>query len=230
MKLVIFDCDGTIVDSQIGIVAAMHHAFAEVGLALPTRTQVLSVVGLSLPETFHVLAADHPPQVRAELERVYRSDFTYARTRALCGEPLFPGARETIESLAGQDDVILGIATGKSQRGVRRILDREGWHGLFATIQTADENPSKPAPDMILQAMRQTGASPAETIMIGDTTYDVLMAVNAGVRAIGVTWGYHDPGHLHAAGASALASQCEHLPPIIEQMFHVKQSSEPQLS
>jgi phosphoglycolate phosphatase len=120
-------------------------------------------------------------------------------------DPLFPGAREAIVQLARRDDVALGIATGKSRRGVQRILDREGWAAHFVTIQTADTAPSKPDPGMVLQAMAEAGVGPAETTMIGDTTYDVEMAVAAGARAIGVAWGYHPVPALRSAGAHAIA-------------------------
>lgn len=223
MKLIIFDCDGTLVDSQIGIVAAMQHAFTELGLPPPSRERVLSVVGLSLPETFTVLAGDQPSDLQHELARIYKSDFLYAKTRSLCTEPLFDGAKEIIESLAGRPDVVLGMATGKSQRGVRRILDREGWHGIFATIQTADENPSKPNPGMIAAAMRATGMGEAQTVMVGDTTYDIEMAVNAGVGGVGVAWGYHAPELLTRAGAHTIADHCSAVPAIVDAMFHVKQ-------
>lgn len=222
MKLIIFDCDGTLVDSQVGIVAAMRHAFVETGLPPPTREQILGVVGLSLPETFKVLAGEQPDAVRIELAHVYKSDFVYAKTRAMCAEPLFDGAREVIASLAGRHDILLGMATGKSQRGVKRILDREGWGGIFATIQTADENPSKPAPGMIVAAMRETGIEPHRTLMIGDTTYDIDMARNAGVGGLGVAWGYHSPAALVQAGARAIADTCAELPTLAEQLFHVE--------
>ena len=139
MNLIIFDCDGTLVDSQHAIVAAMEHAFTMVGLPPPPREDVLGVVGLSLPEAFAVLAGTHPPGVQAELAALYKTDFPKARMAAAAAEPLYPGVRELIDRLVASRDVLLGIATGKSQRGVRRLLDREGWHGRFVTIQTADE-------------------------------------------------------------------------------------------
>ena len=154
------------------------------------------MVGLSLPQAFAVLAPQHPLSVQAELAEHYRSDFPGKRQQPALHDPLYPGIAEVVAALAGRDDMLLGIATGKSQRGVARLLEREGWQGHFVTIQTADENPSKPDPSMILSAMAQTGVEPHATLMIGDTTYDIEMARNAGVGAIGVAWGYHAPERL----------------------------------
>jgi phosphoglycolate phosphatase len=201
MKLLIFDCDGTIVDSQAGIVLSMDHAFRSLGLKPPPRAATLSVVGLSLPEAFAVLAPDAEPDVRKLLADRYKSAFRdLDRDPSEC-EILFPGCKETIAKLLKHDDVVLGIATGKSKRGVDRLVEREGWHGHFATIQTADDHPSKPHPSMILQAMAETGAEPHQTIMIGDTTYDIDMAHAAKVGALGVTWGYHHRDELAECGA-----------------------------
>ena len=205
MKLVIFDCDGTLVDSQHAICAAMEHAFTALDLPPPGRRDILGVVGLSLPQLFAVLAGEQPQSVQAELIRLYRADFPGKREGAAGHDPLYAGVGEVVKTLAGRDDLILGIATGKSRRGVARILERQGWHGHFLTIQTADDHPSKPHPSMILRAMMEAGAEPAATVMIGDTTYDIEMACNAKVGAIGVGWGYHEPERLVLAGAHALA-------------------------
>ena len=211
MKLVIFDCDGTLVDSQHAICAAMEHAFGSLDLRAPSRREILGVVGLSLPQLFTVLAGDQPLSVQAELIRLYRADFPGKGQGALAHDPLYAGVGEAVQTLARRDDVVLGIATGKSRRGVARILEREGWHGHFLTIQTADDHPSKPHPSMILRAMAEAGAGAASTLMVGDTTYDIEMACNAKVGAVGVGWGYHDPERLVLAGAHAVAATGEAL-------------------
>jgi phosphoglycolate phosphatase len=123
---------------------------------------------------------------------------------------------EVVTALAGQQDVLLGIATGKSRRGVARILAREGWEGHFATIQTADDNPSKPHPGMVLRAMAETGVEPAATLMIGDSTYDIEMALGARTGALGVAWGYHAPERLRLAGAHAVVESADALLASIE--------------
>lgn len=211
MKLVVFDCDGTLVDSQHAICAAMKYAFAALDLPAPGRLDILGVVGLSLPQTFAVLAAGHPLSVQQALAEHYRTDFPGKRQQAALHDPLYPGIGEVVEELARRGDVLLGIATGKSRRGVARLLDREGWQAHFATIQTADDNPSKPHPEMIRRAMAETGVDPAATLMIGDTAYDIEMGLAAGVHALGVAWGYHAPERLMGAGAHALAEAPERL-------------------
>lgn len=207
MKLVIFDCDGTIVDSQNGIMRAMTHAFEAAGLMPPPRRAVLDIVGLSLNEAFAKLAPTARYDQRALLIAHYRDAFTVLRNQPGSDDPLYEGAREVIEALAARDDLVLGIATGKSVRGVERLFKQEGFAPHFATVQTADHHPSKPHPAMIELAMKDVGAAPGDTVMIGDTTYDIEMAVNAGVRALGVSWGYHPTDWLLEAGAEVVA-QC----------------------
>lgn len=217
-RLVVFDCDGTLVDSQHAIVAAVDHAFSSLGLAPPTRAQALSVVGLSLPEAFRVLAGQHPASVQRELVELYRSGVPRIRETQRTAEPLYPGVREVIETLKS-GDTLLGIATGKSKRGVARLFDREGWHGHFLTIQTADDHPSKPHPSMILKAMAETGAAPEDTIMVGDTSFDMEMALSARVGALGVAWGYHTVAQLTAAGAHGVVHEGAALLSAIETHF-----------
>ena len=160
MKLVVFDCDGTIVDSQAGIVLSMEHAFKSLRMIPPTREQTLAVIGLSLLEAFSALAPEAEYATRAELAERYKAAFREMNPDPSESDILFPQAKETIAHLAGREEHLLGIATGKSRRGIDRLFDREGWHASFATIQTADDHPSKPHPSMLLQAMRDTGAAP----------------------------------------------------------------------
>ena len=219
MKLVIFDCDGTLVDSQDAICGAMSLAFAGLGLAGPTRAQVLSVVGLSLPEAFQVLAPDHGDAVRHALAEHYKSAFPHKGLDGIARDPLFEGAGEGMAALFARTDIALGIATGKSRRGVARLFDQEGWHGRFVTIQTADSNPSKPHPGMIVAAMREAGIGPDSTVIVGDTTYDIEMGRNAGVATIGVGWGYHDVAALEAAGAQAIVTRFAALEATVDRLL-----------
>lgn len=199
VKLVVFDVDGTLVDSQHVIVEAQNRAFAEHGMAAPKRKEALSVVGLSLPDAFRRLVGEAGPI--ASLSEAYRRSFQALRIDPDYEEPLFPGMAELVADLHARDDVRLGLATGKSRRGVDYLVEKYGWEGWFATIQTADDAPSKPDPAMLLQAMEEAAATPSTTVMIGDTTYDMMMARSAGAAAIGVAWGYHPPGALFGAGA-----------------------------
>lgn len=212
--LVIFDVDGTLVDSQAIIVAAQQQTFASLALPPPSRERALSIVGLSLPEAFTALVGPDGPV--AALVEAYRTTFHRLRAEGSIAEPLFPGAAETIAALAAREDVRLGIATGKARRGVAHLVAREGWEGVFATVQTADDAPSKPHPAMIEQAMAETGASRADTLMVGDTTFDMAMARGAEVGAVGVAWGYHAPDALLAAGARTLVGSFAELLALIE--------------
>jgi phosphoglycolate phosphatase len=219
LKLVIFDCDGTIVDSQHMIVAAMTQAYGWHGLVVPPRETVLSIVGLSLPEAFETLGRDHPDFPVATMVERYKAAFHVMREGEKHLEPLYPGAADAIVSLARRDDVLLGIATGKSQRGVRAVL---GMHGLldhFITIKTAEDAPSKPNPGMVLDAMREAGVAPQDTVVVGDTVYDIAMARAAGATAIGVTWGYHAASALQQAGAYAVIDRFEALGPMLERIW-----------
>lgn len=211
MKLIIFDCDGTLVDSQHIIVAAMNMAFEEHGLPKMQASQVLAIVGLSLPLAVERLLPDaHAEQIIA-VSDAYRDAFGQLRRDPAHHEPLYPGILELLHDLEARDDVILGIATGKSVRGVKALLERMALEEHFFTIQTADTHPSKPHPSMIETAIAEAGADPANTLMIGDTTFDIEMARRASVRAIGVAWGYHPPDELARAGASIVASDAGHL-------------------
>ncbi len=205
MKLVIFDCDGTLVDSQHMICAAMQRAYDAHGIICPPRERVLSIVGLSLREAFEVLGHEHADFPFDGMIEQYKRAFFDLRHSVEHQEPLYTGARDTILSLANRSDCLLGVATGKSQRGVRAILTHHDLLSHFATIKTADDAPSKPHPGMILEAMREVGAEPSDTLMIGDTTYDMAMARAAGVRGIGVAWGYHSADQLLSSGATELA-------------------------
>ncbi len=199
-KLIIFDCDGTLVDSQHVITEAMSRAFAAHDLAPLPREMVRRVVGLSLVQAVAMLlpAADEATHVKVAED--YKNAFQQLRQDPDLHEPLFPGADETLRSLA-QDGHFIGMATGKSRRGVNSVVELHGWHGMFDTIQTADDGPGKPHPHMVEQAIAETGATIADTIMIGDTTFDMEMARSAGVAAIGVNWGYHAPEELIDSGA-----------------------------
>lgn len=210
-ELVLFDVDGTLVDSADLLYATHCDTFAALGLSPPERAEVLALVGLSLPVMFSRLVGPDGPI--DELERLYRARYMERVSAPDYAETLFPGAAETLARLSARPGLKIGLATGKSRRGVARIVARHGWDTLFATVQTADDAPSKPHPGMVLQAMAQTGASPGGTLMVGDATFDMQMARAAGARGIGVSWGHHPPAALLAAGAEAVIDRFEDLLP-----------------
>ena len=200
--LLLFDLDGTLLDSANMILEAQRQAFASLGLSAPGRERGLSVVGLSLPEVFTELVGPQGPIER--LCEAYKQAFFALRAAGGELELLFPGAGETIQAYHADPGCCLGIATGKSQRGAKAIIETYGWQGLFETVQTSDDAPSKPHPGMIENACRATGIAPEQTVMIGDSSYDMRMAKAAGVRAIGVSWGFQSPDILRETGADCL--------------------------
>ena len=200
MRLIVFDCDGTLVDSQATIVACMQAAFASEGLAAPASEAIRRIVGLSLVEAALALLAEPDPALALRVAESYRAAFVAHRARPGFDEPLFPGTRELLDALLARE-LLLGVATGKAMRGLRLVLERHGLERCFVTLQTADLHPSKPHPAMIHAAMEETGARPFETMVVGDTSFDVLMAIAAGAVPVGVGWGNHPPEELRAAGA-----------------------------
>ena len=217
IKLALFDCDGTLVESQANICVAMEEAFALSGLEPPPRAAIRAIIGLSLSEIMRVLLPGADADIHDRLTQDYRSTFFRLRASgAIAEEPLYDGIIDVLDALQA-DGWALGVATGKSDRGLTHILAHHGITQRFATLQTADRHPSKPHPSMIETAMAETGATPATTVMIGDTSYDMLMARAAGARALGVAWGYHPVSELTAAGAHAIADVVAALPRLVRE-------------
>jgi phosphoglycolate phosphatase len=214
LKLIIFDVDGTLVDSQNIIVASQHAAFAAFDLEPPSRELSLSIVGLSLAEAFVVLAGPTAPI--DGLVEAYKQAFGVLRLDPALAEPLYPGAEECLADLERREQVLLGIATGKTRRGVSHLLDRHDWHTRFATIQTADAAPSKPHPAMILQAMADVGVAPEDTLMIGDSSFDMAMARATNVVPIGVSWGFQPVAALREAGAELIVDSYRELGTVLD--------------
>lgn len=198
LSIAIFDVDGTLIDSQHHIHGAMSGAFEALGLAAPTLAETRRIVGLSLPVAVAELAPEGAPV--AELVEAYKGFFQ--ASRSLSAAPLYAGALDCLDSLAGHPALLLGVATGKSRRGLDLMIDMHGLHGRFQTLQTADGNPSKPHPEMLHKALAETGTAAGQAVMIGDTSFDMAMGRAAGMQAWGVAWGYHEVAALHDAGAN----------------------------
>ena len=203
-KLAIFDCDGTLVDSQADVLWAMARAFEEAQLPSPDPNHVRRLVGLSLPVAIRELAPEAEQQQQQEITQNYKTAFRTRREEGLLDEPLYEGMADLLHALHAEG-WSLAVATGKSDRGLSACLAGHGLTDLFVSLQTADRHPSKPHPAMLEAALFEAGASPAQTVMIGDTSFDMQMAVAARVRAIGVAWGYHSPDDLVATGADFVA-------------------------
>ena len=219
--LAVFDCDGTLVDSQHNIIAAMTAAFRVQGLAEPSPAAVRSVVGLHLSEAVgRLLPASHAESESAVCQS-YIEAFRALRERHDHEEPLYPGALKALDELE-RAGIILAIATGKGRRGLESTLDRHGLRDRFVVLKTADDGPGKPNPRILLDAIAETGSEPGLTAMIGDTVYDVKMARSARAYAVGVAWGYHAPCDLRAAGAHHIADDVEELPDILERFWRTE--------
>lgn len=215
IRLAVFDCDGTLVDSQVNICRAMEDTFRRADLPAPPRAAIRRIVGLSLVEAVRALLPDGDDAQHRAMAADYKDAFHRMRTSgALVEEPLFAGIADVLRTLA-DDGWVLGVATGKSDRGLAHILDHHGLTDRFVTLQTADRHPSKPDPAMLLAAMDEAGALPAHTAMIGDTSFDMAMGKAAGARAIGVAWGYHDVHDLVNGGADVVADRVTALPGLL---------------
>lgn len=205
-RLAIFDCDGTLVDSGATIHRALSVAFAEHGLALPPPEVSRKVIGLSLAEAMSALLPEAAPEQHLALAEDYKRAFWTLRAAGEVEEPLFDGVVELLDALE-EEGWLLAVATGKSDRGLKHCLEQHGIHARFVSLQTADRHPSKPHPSMVEQAIADTGATPATSFVVGDTSFDMGMAVNAGAMGIGAGWGYHDSHELLDAGAVAVAER-----------------------
>ena len=215
LRLALFDCDGTLVDSLNSINAAMGEAWHAHGLPGPDPDAMRRVIGLPLEVAIAQLLPSATDDERQSIGARYRSAFFQRRQTDDVVEPLFPGAIEVLDSLEA-DGFLLGVATGKSRRGLEAVLERHALLARFVTIQTADDCPSKPNPHMVQRAMSETGVDPSGVVVIGDTVFDIQMARAAGVASVGVAWGYHPTDELSAAGAGAIAQAFADVPDAVK--------------
>jgi phosphoglycolate phosphatase len=206
-QLLVFDWDGTLMDSEAKIVACLQAAAADMQVAIPAEADARQVIGLGLHEAVRMLFPGSDEVTRKGLAEAYRDHFLVrnkARSR------LFPDVVETLDSLA--DDYLLAVATGKSRRGLEKELDDSGLRHFFQATRCADEAFSKPHPQMLEDILGKLGMRPSEALMIGDTEYDMRMAVNAGSRGLGVTYGVHEPQRLIESGALATLDALSEMP------------------
>jgi phosphoglycolate phosphatase len=216
VRLAVFDCDGTLVDGQADVCWAMERAFARAGLPAPEVSAVRRAVGLSLPQAVRTLSPDLSEDQNRAVTEFYRSSFRARREEGLLDEPLYDGIAQLLRELhsAGWS---LAVATGKSDRGLAACLATHGIADLFISLQTADRHPSKPHPAMLEAALFEAGATREQAVMIGDTSFDMLMARSIGVAGIGVGWGYHAAPELLASGAARVVGTAEALAAALEE-------------
>lgn len=215
VRLAVFDCDGTLVDGQADVCWAMERAFARAGLPAPDTSAVRRIVGLSLPAAVRSLAPTLSENQNAAVTEFYRASYRARREEGLLDEPLYDGIADLLRELHGAG-WRLAVATGKSDRGLAACLATHGIADLFVSLQTADRHPSKPHPGMLEAALFEAGAQADEAVMIGDTSFDMLMARSARVPAIGVSWGYHSPAELLSSGAISVVDSAAMLAAALE--------------
>lgn len=207
-QLIIFDWDGTLMDSTSHIVNCMRQAITELQLAPLSDEAIRHIIGLGLNEAVQTLYPDGNAALWTSLANSYRQTWLGSKEET----PLFANARELLTNLAEQD-ILLGVATGKSRRGLDKVLKATGLGDLFIATRCADECHSKPDPQMLMELMDYTGVTADQAIMIGDTEFDLMMARNAGTHGLGITHGAHDEAKLSACEPQAIVHdlyQVEH--------------------
>lgn len=218
LRLCALDLDGTLIDSQHHIVAAMTAAFASEGLAPPNPATVREVVGLPLDRAIGRLA----PQVRGlQVERVgqaYRDAYFAAKDADIEAEPLMPGAGAALDALEA-GGWLLAVVTGKGRRGLHEVLAAHRLIDRFVALKSADDGPGKPDPTLLLDAVRESGASIGRTVMVGDTVFDMGMARRARVAGIAVTWGYHGLAQLETERPAAVIDRFEELAGVADRLI-----------
>lgn len=205
-QLIVFDWDGTLMDSTAAIVRAIQAASRDLGLPVPPDRQARHVIGLGLVDALGMAVPELPEERYPEMVERYRHHYL-SRDHELV---LFDGITQLIEELA-EAGFLLAVATGKSRHGLDRALLHSGLGHYFHATRCADECHSKPHPQMLEELMEELETSPEQTLMIGDTSHDLLMASNAGVGALGVTYGAHLGDHLAEHGPLACLDTVEAL-------------------
>jgi phosphoglycolate phosphatase len=212
MKLALFDCDGTLVDSGKLIHEVMARTFVHHGYERPHYDATRSIIGLTLDTAIaRVLGVEEVTEHIQDMTRHYKEIYGPVRMEPGFQEPLYNGVADMIAALTARDDVLIGAVTGKSRKGLDLIRNTHGLDSTFFVSRTADDCPSKPHPAMVLECCAETGIDPADTIVIGDSIYDIMMAKSAGAKAIAVSWGYGEPDALLAAGADILVHEVGHI-------------------
>ncbi len=218
LRVCALDLDGTLVDSQHHIVAAMAAAFIQEGLPEPEAEQVRQVVGLPLDVAVGQLAPEVGGLQIERMGQTYRDAYFDAKARSGETEPLFPGALPALDALESAG-WLLAIVTGKGRRGLIEVLEAHGIRSRFVSLKSADDGPGKPDPTLLLEVVAETGVERARCLMVGDTVFDMKMAGNARIPALGVSWGYHGREQLRAEGARVILERFDDLPRAAEDLI-----------
>ncbi len=215
MKLAVWDVDGTLVDSRASIHRAAVEAAHVIGIEPPSYEQVRQIVGVSLFEALQMMRPDLDPETIAAYSREFQNAFLRFHADPDFRETLYDGAHATLLRLKAED-WFLGMATGNSRRGVTRLTEKHGWTDLFDVTACADDGPSKPHPHMLQCNMNALGVGAHQTVMIGDTSHDIKMAREAGVHAVGVSWGFHTVEELELSGAHVIVHSFDELKAVLD--------------
>lgn len=224
LRLVVFDMDGTLIDSQYVIIEAMRRAFMKLNLPAPRDEQTRSIIGLSLDEAISTIAPELSPGKLVEGVEAYKQSFVELRAEsgAVATAEMYPGARAALERLHQQDETLLGVATGKARRGLDHAYASHDIGHYFVTHQTADDHPSKPHPSMLHQALLDTGVDVERAVMIGDTEFDMVMGKAAGFATVGVSWGYHSLDRLSAEKPDVIIDRFTELDEALSEIWRVR--------
>ncbi len=218
LRFIVFDCDGTLVDSGHNVVSTMQGAFEAENLPPPADSDIRQQIGLHLLEVIENLHPEGERDAHLRLREHYR-DVAHAKQDSDdLSEPLYPGCEQVLRDLHARG-AVLGVATGKGRRGLIHTLENHGLSEIFTCLKTADDGPGKPHPQILEDAMAEVGANPWNTVVIGDTIFDINLAINAKAHGLGVSWGYHPPTELERAGAHAVANTYDEIPKLLETIW-----------
>ncbi len=214
LRFAAFDLDGTLIDSAGSIVAGVLACWSACGFPEIDPERARRIIGLPWEESVLSLLPGAGEKEFAMIRDYHDEVRRGVRTRPPVSEEIFSGALEMLD-LLDEAGYLLGVVTSRTGGRLEELLEKHSLHGRFQTLKTADMGPGKPNPYLLLEAMSDLGVTPETTVMVGDTTYDILMAENAGAASVGVSWGVHEVHELHDAGARHVVDAFDQIPPIV---------------
>ncbi len=221
LRFAAFDLDGTLIDSVASIVAGVLACWSACDFPDPDPIHVKRIIGLPWEESVLALLPD-AGETEFAMIRDYHEDVRLGvRTRPPVVENTFDGAHDVLDVLENAG-YLLGVVTSRNSRRLEELLEKNGFAGRFVTFKTADMGPGKPDPHLLIEAMGELGVDPANTVMVGDTTFDIQMAERAGAASVGVSWGVHEIEELHAAGARHVVEEFHEIPPVVDMLTKSK--------